>query len=39
MASFASLVPYMWFCVIAVRQLLRDARIPTTPTTPTTLVA
>jgi hypothetical protein len=27
--SFASLVPWMWFCVIAVRRLRTDARLPT----------
>jgi hypothetical protein len=32
-ASFASLVPYTWFCVIAVRRLRHDARIATTPAT------
>lgn len=30
-ASFASLVPYMWFCVIAVRRLRHDAHIPPAP--------
>jgi hypothetical protein len=30
-ASFASLIPYLWFCVIAVRRLRHDARIATTP--------
>lgn len=32
-ASFASLVPYLWFCVIAVRRLLHDARAPIAPAT------
>lgn len=27
-ASFASLLPYLWFCVIAVRRLHRDAHVP-----------
>lgn len=33
-ASLASLVPFLWFCVIAVRRLRHDACVPTTPSHP-----
>jgi hypothetical protein len=35
-ASFASLVPYLWFCVIAARRLWHDARVSPSPATQVT---